>query len=91
MFKLFENVNNSDQFDSLNANKKYLDKNENSLSGHDLTPGVIFESENQKSIIIDSIKIITPGGDIIVPSLSLKIDQGMNLLITGTLIKTCIK
>lgn len=34
-------------------------------------------------IIIDSISIVTPSGDIIVPSLSLKLKPGMNLLITG--------
>jgi ABC-type uncharacterized transport system fused permease/ATPase subunit len=34
-------------------------------------------------IIIDSISIVTPNGDIIVPSLSLKLKPGMNLLITG--------
>ena len=83
MFKLFENVKNSQNFDKLNENKQSLDKNENIQLSLDLRPGIVFEESNQSSIIVDSIKVITPGGDIIVPSLSLKIDQGMNILITG--------
>jgi len=83
MFKLFECVKNSQNFDKLNGNKQKLDKNENIQLDLDIRPGVIYEESNQNSIIVESIKIITPGGDIIVPSLSLKIDQGMNILITG--------
>jgi ABC-type uncharacterized transport system fused permease/ATPase subunit len=83
MFKLFENVKNTQNFDKLNENKQVLDKNENIQSSLDLKPGIVFEESDQKSIIVESIAVITPGGDVIVPSLSLKIDQGMNILITG--------
>jgi ABC-type uncharacterized transport system fused permease/ATPase subunit len=39
--------------------------------------------DDETDIVIDSISVITPNGDIIVPSLSLRLTQGMNLLITG--------
>lgn len=45
--------------------------------------GIVYESNDQHSIVVDSISVITPAGDLLVPSLSLKIDRGMNLLITG--------
>jgi ATP-binding cassette subfamily D (ALD) protein 1 len=45
--------------------------------------GTVYESSDQTSILVENISVITPNGDVIVPSLSLKIEQGMNLLITG--------
>ena len=45
--------------------------------------GVVYESSFQNSIKIDKISVVTPNGDTIVPCLSLDIQPGMNLLITG--------
>lgn len=47
------------------------------------TTGKVFESAEQDNIIIDSISVITPNGDVIVPSLSLRIEKGKCILITG--------
>jgi ABC-type uncharacterized transport system fused permease/ATPase subunit len=45
--------------------------------------GEIIEDSANFEIVINSINVITPNGDVIVPNLSLSIRQGMNLLITG--------
>ena len=77
MFKLFNEVKSSDKFDKLN-DRKLIQKN-NSVSdllqhpNESILPGIVHESSEQNSIVIDSIKVITPGGDIIVPNLSLKV------------------
>lgn len=43
---------------------------------------IVYKNDDT-DIVIESISVITPNGDIIVPSLSLRLKQGMNLLITG--------
>lgn len=92
MFKLFETVSSGD----LNIIEEKLslmhpeDENETKTNSafdkihkENLCQGKVIESDKINSIIVESISVVTPNGDIIVPSLSLKIDQGMNLLITG--------
>lgn len=81
MFRLFETEShNSDtpiEIDSKLKPKDQIKENGPIKSGH------VFESENLKSITVEDISVVTPNGDVIVPSLSLKIEHGMNLLITG--------
>lgn len=62
---------------SSNLDIQFIDRNK--LTGK----MVEYTDEIQSDIVIDSISIVTPNGDIIVPSLSLKLKTGMNLLITG--------
>lgn len=45
--------------------------------------GSVYESADERNINVQNISVITPNGDVIVPSLSLEIKPGMNLLITG--------
>lgn len=92
MFKLFEkesqNTENIIQTHSnkdIELHKANISNDEafSKVANFDIQQGVVYESDTLNSIIVDSIQVITPNGDVIVPSLSLKITQGMNLLITG--------
>ncbi|CAF0840836.1 unnamed protein product [Brachionus calyciflorus] len=93
MFKLFETESqNNEKIIQTHSNKdiqiheaKMFDSKEafTKAANFDIQQGVVYESDTLNSIIVDSISVVTPNGDVIVPSLSLKIVQGMNLLITG--------
>lgn len=81
MFQIFSKAN-------LLAIENPIQKNlisNNDITLIDLTKpsGKTIILNDATDIIIDSISIITPNGDIIVPSLSLHLKEGMNLLITG--------
>jgi len=51
--------------------------------GGDGAKAAVHESIYQGSIVISNVRVVTPNGDVIVPSLSVEIKPGMNLLITG--------
>ena len=63
--------------------KRYLDFNHLLNFFSNLKIATVLESKYQNSITIDNISVVTPNGDMIIPSLSLDIKPGMNLLITG--------
>jgi ATP-binding cassette subfamily D (ALD) protein 2 len=71
MFEMFDNINHNQSSSLIEKCDKinYL--------------GLVNESSENQSIYIDKISVITPNGDMIIPSLTLKIEPGMNLLITG--------
>nr|QNH67959.1 ATP-binding cassette transporter subfamily D member 2 [Brachionus plicatilis] len=82
MFKLFETESrNSEKPIQISSNQK--PKDIVSKDNDQIKPGLVYESDTVSSIIVDNINVMTPNGDVIVPSLSVKIDHGMNLLITG--------
>nr|QUF59458.1 ATP-binding cassette transporter Abcd2 [Brachionus angularis] len=87
MFKLFETVslNDSNLIEErmLNRIQSGNDLVFSKIKKNDISKGIVNESEEINNIIVDSISVVTPTGDIIVPNLSLRIEQGMNLLITG--------
>jgi ATP-binding cassette subfamily D (ALD) protein 2 len=78
MFQMFHNCKNTNETLAL-KNVSSSDLNVEPVMGRI----VEYTDESQSDIIIDSISVVTPNGDIIVPSLSLKLKPGMNLLITG--------
>ena len=90
MFQIFETCNKSSSVD-LNNNELVaklgitpkLKSNSESRGLEIQTTGKVFESAEQDNIIIEAISVITPTGDVIVPSLSLKIEKGQCILITG--------
>ena len=61
MFMLFEKFKNLENLKKHNSSKIYLDNNEYVQNNFNTNPGIIFESADQNSIIIESIKVITPG------------------------------
>jgi ABC-type uncharacterized transport system fused permease/ATPase subunit len=75
MFQIFQNLNASSQLTGLQSIDKITESN--------TYLGKIIEDKIKSDIVINSINIVTPNGDLIVPGLSLTIKQGMNLLITG--------
>nr|QNH67892.1 ATP-binding cassette transporter subfamily D member 2 [Brachionus rotundiformis] len=78
MFKLFETESkNSEQPIEI---KSGLESNKLPKG---IESGIVSESDTQNSIIVEDISVVTPNGEVIVPSLSIKIEHGMNLLITG--------
>lgn len=82
MFKLFEiEGKNSQKVIEMNSNLK---QNFYLIEKYDeVKPGIVYESDTLNSIIVDNISVVTPNGETIVHLLSLKIEHGMNLLITG--------
>ena len=91
MFQIFETCNNKTSAVDLNNNElaaKFAisPKLKSNSESHGLeiqTSGKVHESAEQDNIIIEAISVITPNGDVIVPSLSLKIERGQCILITG--------
>ncbi|XP_055857976.1 ATP-binding cassette sub-family D member 1 isoform X2 [Episyrphus balteatus] len=44
---------------------------------------IIYTDSEQMSIMLNKVPVVTPNCDVVVPSLTLRIDPGMHLLITG--------
>lgn len=45
--------------------------------------GEVFYDEENMSITLKNVPVVTPNCDIVVPNLTLRIEKGMHLLITG--------
>ncbi|KAK0062489.1 ATP-binding cassette sub-family D member 2 [Biomphalaria pfeifferi] len=81
MFEVFEDVKLGKYQRNTVTKQKPIKTNFERISGSLVQKGVVIDTES--TIIIENLPIITPNGDIIVQSLSLKIEDGMHLLITG--------
>lgn len=54
------------------------------IDGKPIAKGkLIFSDSTNMSILLKNVPVVTPNCDIVVPSLTLKIEPGMHLLITG--------
>ncbi|PVD24556.1 hypothetical protein C0Q70_15039 [Pomacea canaliculata] len=80
MFEVFEDVKNGNYKRNTVTKAKSKVAHER-IEGPLLQKGEVVDTET--TIDIKDLPIITPNGDIIVPSLTLKVETGMHLLITG--------
>jgi ABC-type uncharacterized transport system fused permease/ATPase subunit len=81
MFEVFEDVRYGRYHRETVTKQKTHKVTHERISGPLVQKGVVIDTES--TIIIEDLPIITPNGDIIVQSLSMKIEPGMHLLITG--------
>ncbi|KAK6175685.1 hypothetical protein SNE40_014086 [Patella caerulea] len=79
MFKVFEDINNGHYSRQLVT--KPTSKDVEHVDGQLEKRGEVVDKDS--TIYIEDLPIITPNGDVIVSSLSLKMEPGMHLLITG--------
>ncbi|CAL1527025.1 unnamed protein product [Lymnaea stagnalis] len=81
MFEVFEDVKMGRYQRNTVTKQKSHKVNHERIAGPLVQKGDVIDT--QSTIIIEDLPIITPNGDIIVQSLSLKMEPGMHLLITG--------
>ncbi|XP_005094155.1 ATP-binding cassette sub-family D member 2 [Aplysia californica] len=81
MFEVFDDVSLGKYKRNTVSKPKSNKLHHERISGPLLQKGTVVDT--QSTIIIEDLPIITPNGDIIVQSLSLKMEPGMHLLITG--------
>jgi len=81
MFLVFEDVSKGKYQRNTVTKTKSTKLHHERITGPLVPKGSVVDTDS--AIIIEELPIITPNGDIIVQSLSLKMDPGMHLLITG--------